>query len=67
MGLQVGGHWQARGVAFPASPAMVSDGDSLCSADESAFGLFIFFLLTERFLENSIFFPKDPLTTFPTF
>lgn len=55
VGLQVGGCWQAQGLVFPASPAMVPDGDSLCSADESAFGLFIFFLLTERFLEISIF------------
>lgn len=35
---------------------MLSGGDSLCLADESASGLFLFFLLTERFLEILIFF-----------
>lgn len=44
---------QKHGPLFPASWAAVSDGDSLSSTDESAFGLFTLFLLTEHFLEKT--------------
>lgn len=46
--------------------AVVPDGDRLRLAHESASGLFILFLPTERFLEI-LSFSKDTLTMFPTF
>lgn len=48
-------------------PAIVSDGDRLCSTDESAFGPVHSLPSPRTFLGDVDFFPKDPLTTFPTF
>ena len=51
---------------FPPSLAPVSDEDGLSSTDESAFGLFIFFFLSEQFSEILIFFQR-PIDYIPTF